>query len=114
NDSAYPMLFLFLARSRTGEPAVSELEAHAGRLRTKAWPYPAIELYLGRGQPETVLATTADDIQRCQARFYVGEREVLEGKVAEAVAALRLAAETCPKTRPEYDAAIAELKRLKP
>jgi lipoprotein NlpI len=113
-DGANAMLFLFLARSRAGEPAAAELAANARRLKTAAWPYALIELHLGRGTPETVLANATDQVQRCQAQFHIGEADILPGKLAEARAALHVAAETCPKTRIEYDAAIAELKRLGP
>jgi tetratricopeptide (TPR) repeat protein len=113
-DSVYPMLFLFLARSRAGETAVPEFAANVGRLKTKAWPYAVVELYLGRQSPDFVLAAANQPVERCQAEFYVGEWDLLRNDSGSAAAALRAAAETCPKTRLEHDAAIAELKRLKP
>jgi tetratricopeptide (TPR) repeat protein len=39
-DDAYAMLFRHLAKARAGE---AELEANAGRLKTKEWPYAVIE-----------------------------------------------------------------------
>jgi tetratricopeptide (TPR) repeat protein len=87
-DSAYPMLFLFLARSRFGETATPELEANAGRLKTKEWPYAVIELYLGRQQPDTTLGM-AGKVERCQAQFYIGEWDLLRDDPTEAAAALR-------------------------
>jgi tetratricopeptide (TPR) repeat protein len=55
-SAAYPVLFLFLARSRVGETAVPELVANVARLTTKAWPYAVVELYLGRQPPDFALA----------------------------------------------------------
>jgi tetratricopeptide (TPR) repeat protein len=110
--SVYPMLFLFLARSRAGETAAPELAANAGRLKTKEWPYAVIEFYLGRRQPDTTLKAADKEVERCQAQFYIGEWDLLRDDPTEAAAALRAAADTCPKTRIEYDGATAELKRL--
>ena len=113
-DDAHPMLFRFLARSRAGESAASELEANAGRLKTKEWPYAVIELYLGRRQPDAALDAASEDTERCEAQFYIGEWHLLRDETTEAATALRVAAETCPKTFVEHDGAIAELKRLNP
>jgi rhomboid protease GluP len=109
------MLLRYLARARAGETAAAaELEANAGRLKTKDWPYAVIELYLGRRSPELTLDAASKPDQQCGARFFTGEWLILQNKSAEAETALRKAVETCPKTFVEYHAAQAELKRLKP
>ena len=113
-DDIYPMLFRFLARSRSGETAVSELEANAARLKTKEWPYAVIDLYLGRRQPDATLAAAVKPDDRCEAYFYVGQWHVLKDNKADAEAALKTALDTCPKTFIEYAAAVAEWKRLRP
>ena len=113
-DDIYPMLFRFLARSRSGETAVSELEANAARLKTKEWPYAVIDLYLGRRQPDATLAAAVKPDDRCEAYFYIGQWYVLKDNKADAEAALKTALDTCPKTFIEYAAAVAELKRLRP
>jgi Flp pilus assembly protein TadD len=113
-DDIYPMLFRFLARSRSGETAVSELEANAARLKTKEWPYAVIDLYLGRRQPDATLAAAVKPDDRCEAYFYVGQWYVLKDNKADAEAALKTALDTCPKTFIEYAAAVAEWKRLRP
>jgi tetratricopeptide (TPR) repeat protein len=112
NESAYPMLFRFLAQSRIGEHAAVRLAAGAGRLKTKQWPYPVIDLYLGRQGPDATLKAASNDVERCQVQFYIGEWKLLRKQLTEATAALRAAAASCPKTRLEYDGAIAEAKRL--
>jgi tetratricopeptide (TPR) repeat protein len=113
-DDIYPMLFRFLARSRSGENAASELEANAARLKTKGWPYAVIDLYLGRRQPDATLAAAVKPDDRCEAYFYVGQWHVLKDNKADAEAALKTALDTCPKTFIEYAAAVAEWKRLRP
>jgi Flp pilus assembly protein TadD len=113
-DDIYPMLFRFLARSRSGETAVSELEANAARLKTKEWPYAVIDLYLGRRQPDATLAAAVKPDDRCEAYFYIGQWYVLKDNKADAEAALKTALDTCPKTFIEYAAAVAEWKRLRP
>ena len=112
-DDAYAMLFRYLARTRAGDAAAPELEANAGRLKTKEWPYAVAELYLGkRSSAATVDAALKPD-ERCEAQFYVGQWHVLKSNPAEAASALKIAVDTCPKTFIEYTSAIAELKRLK-
>jgi lipoprotein NlpI len=113
NITAYPMLFLFLARSKAGEDATAELQARAARLNSEEWPYRVIELLFGKGSTDAVLAGSRNQVEQCQAQFYVGEWYLLNGKQADGVAALHRAVETCPKARIEYDAAVAEVKRLR-
>jgi len=111
-DDAYAMMFRHLARARAGENAASELEANAGRLKTKAWPYAAIELLLGRRRPDATLAAATTPGETCEAHFYIGESLLLTGDTAGAGRSLRTAADTCPKNFDEFEAARAELARL--
>lgn len=114
-DDIYAMLFRYLARARAGEtPVAAELEANAGRLQNKEWPYAVIELYLGTRSPELTLSAAVKPDQQCEAQFYSGEWHILGNRPGEAEALLRKAAEACPKDFIEYNAALAELKRLKP
>jgi lipoprotein NlpI len=114
-DDAYPMIYRYLARARAGESAAaSELEANSGRLKTKAWPYPAIELFLGRRQPEATLAAADRPNDRCEAQYFIGEWHLLQKNRPQAEEALRAAANSCPTGFIEYNAAVAELKRLNP
>jgi lipoprotein NlpI len=112
-DNSYAMLYRYLARSRAGEAAGPELDANAGRLKTKEWPFAVIELYLGRRTPEATLGVADKPDQRCEAQFYIGQWHVLKGNAAKAEAAFKVAVETCPKSFFEYAGAVAELKRLK-
>ena len=112
-DDIYAMLFRFLARTRAGETAAAELEANAGRLKTKEWPYAVAELYLGKRSPAATLDAAIKPDDRCEAQFYIGQWHILKSNAAEAASALKVAVDTCPKTFVEFTAAIAELNRLK-
>jgi lipoprotein NlpI len=105
-------LFRYLATRRSGGTGEADLAAFAGRLKSKDWPLPVIELFLGRLTPEAVRTAAKDAANRCEAEFYVGQWHLLTGETKAAEAALSKAAETCPDDFIEHDAARAELKRL--
>ena len=111
-DSAYPAIWHYLARERGGENGAAELEANAARLRSKDWPYPVIELCLGRRSLAEVLSLASKPAERCEAQFYTGEWYLLRGNRAAAATALQAAADICSKDLSEYQGALAELKRL--
>ncbi len=112
-DDIDTMLFRYLARARAGETlAAAELEADATRLKTKEWPYAVIELYLGRRSPDLTLDAAGTPQQQREALFYNGEWYIVH-RQPEAQAALRKAAEICPKGFSEYHAAQAELNRIR-
>ncbi len=108
------MIFRYLARTRTGEDAGSELEANASRIKSRQWPYAVIELYLGKRQPSDTLAAAIVSGAQCEANFYTGEWYILQDRKSEAESLLSTATATCPKDYLEYMAAQAELKRLNP
>jgi tetratricopeptide (TPR) repeat protein len=112
-EGAYPMIWRYLARERAGENAREELEANASRLKSADWPYPVVELYLGRRSPADLLSAVSGPDERCEAQFYIGEWDLLGGNNTAAAAALQIAADTCSKDFDEYTGALAELKRLK-
>jgi tetratricopeptide (TPR) repeat protein len=114
DDDLKAMLWRFLARGRMGQDGASELSASVARLRTKDWPYPVIDFYLGRRSLEDMRAAALDADDKCEAAFYAGEWRLLRGDKPAAKRELEGAAGTCPKTRVEYVGAVAELKRLAP
>ena len=109
DDDAYSAIWGYLARERMGEDGTAELVAKAAGVKSTDWPYPVIELYLGRHSPADVLLA-----ERCEAQFYNGEWQLLRGNRAAAATALQAAADICPKNFSEYKGALAELKRLNP
>jgi tetratricopeptide (TPR) repeat protein len=112
-EDAYPVLWLYLACARSGpQIAAAELETNAKKLKQPDWPYPVVELFLGRRTPEATFAVATKSDDRCEAQFYIGEWRLLRGNRPAAMVALKAAAETCPKTFVEYKSARAELHRL--
>jgi lipoprotein NlpI len=117
---AYAPLWLYLARTRSGqrEKAVAELEANRQQLDSSPWPLPLIEFYLGRIERNAVFAAASspDTKERnerlCEANLFVAEWQLLAGDEAGARPLLDAAVRSCPRTFVEYNAAIAELKRL--
>jgi lipoprotein NlpI len=110
--SPYTMLWLYLARARTGRNSAAELTADAQRLTNKDWPYAVIDFYLGRRALDAMRAAAGNPGEKCEAAFYTGEWHLLRGNKAEAKPELQTAVDTCPKTFIEYTAAAAELTRL--
>jgi tetratricopeptide (TPR) repeat protein len=111
-ENAYSAIWRYLARERAGENGAAELEAHAARLRSRDWPYPVVELYLGRRSPAEILSVASQPEERCEAQFYTGEWHLLRGNRAAAATALQAAANFCSTDFSEYKGALAELKRL--
>ncbi len=55
--NAYPVPWLYLARARSGaQIAAAELETNGKKLKQPGWPYPVVQLFLGRRTPEATLA----------------------------------------------------------
>src|SRR5262245_13300531 len=111
-DDAYSMLWHFLARGRGGGDGTSELSGNVERLKSKAWPYPVIEFYLGRRSLDSMHEASTKPEEKCEAAFYAGEWQLMSGNKPDARTALQTAADTCPKTFYEYNGAVAELKRI--
>jgi tetratricopeptide (TPR) repeat protein len=109
----YLMLWRFLALARLGQDGAAELAGNAERLKSKDWPYPVFEFYLGRRSQDALNNAAENSDQRCEAQFYLGEWQLWHGRRDDAAKALHIAADTCPKGFLEYDGAVAELRRLK-
>src|SRR5262245_47131810 len=112
HDDAEAILLHYLAQARIGQASTDGLDAIARKLKSKEWPYPIIELYLGTRTPEAVLAAATTPERHGEAQFYIGQWYLARGNRPEAVAALRGAAELCPIYFMEHACAVAELKRL--
>lgn len=112
-DDMRTMLFLYLARARSGSDGVAELEKNMGYLRTRSWPFPVVALYLGHAKPENVFAEAKDETMQCMANFYVGHWLQVQGRRADGFALLKKAANTCPKSVLEYETLAVELRRLR-
>jgi tetratricopeptide (TPR) repeat protein len=111
-DDSYPMLWRYLARARLGEKAAEELAANSARLKSRDWPYPVIDFFLGRRSVDEMISAATKPDQQCEAQFYLGEFHALGNNRDKAATALQAAVDACPKTYQEHWGAVAELKRL--
>ena len=115
---AYAVLWLYLARQRSGIDGRAELADHAGRLALTRWPGPVVALFLGDASPSEVLKAMRHDDERrqrereCEAFFYLGEYHLLRGDVELAARFLRKSEMAGITNFMEYAGAKAELKKL--
>jgi lipoprotein NlpI len=114
---AFDSLWLSFARVRRGLDGRVALEQ--GLANTKGeWPEPVLLYLLGRLDRDALLAAARADEKKvkdreCEARFYVAERLVTEGRRDEARGLLELARDQCPQSFIEYEGAISELAKLR-
>ena len=73
----YSAIWRYLESELRGENGSAELEANVARLNGKDWPYPVIELYLGRRSPAEVQSVASNPDEHCDAQFYTGEWHLL-------------------------------------
>ena len=71
--SAYVVIWRYLiqARAKNNEFATQELDIKSKALN-QTWPYPIVELYLGRKTFESVLEAADSPDSICEAQFYIG------------------------------------------
>ena len=113
----YGALWLYLAQAHVHQDGGSALADRSQSLDLSQWPGPIIQYYLGTVSAADVFAAAkqgdpaylAD--QACEAHFYVGELNLVSGRAAQAQPDLAQAADTCPKSSAERDAARIELLR---
>jgi len=116
----YVAIWLYLAQARAGraEAAARELAQGHPEGGDAAWPSPVIDLYLGRRDPGAVFkaaqqgdAGTQRD-QQCEAAFYVGQWNLLQGNKNQALRLFDDAQRNCRKSFSESGGARAELDRM--
>ncbi len=113
NEGTAPAaIYRFLARARVGENAASELEADAGRLKSRDWPYAVIEALLGTRPLDAMQAAATNDVETCEANYFTAQWHFLRNERDSGMAALRKAADGCPQSEYELHGARHELKRL--
>jgi lipoprotein NlpI len=112
------MLFWYVAqqRSKAGGGG-TELDAYIGDADLSKWPGPLLGYLQGSVSEEDVLKAAAADpdtatAHLCDAKFFLGEMDLLVGEIDEARKSFNDAVSSCPKTQIEYFGAKAELGRL--
>jgi tetratricopeptide (TPR) repeat protein len=113
DGTAYRILWQHLASARIGGRDIKmNLQEKSAGLNPAEWPFPVIELFLGRRAPMELMAAATNPDQLCEAQFYLGEWHLLRHERAPSIESLRKALKICPSDFNEYAGAVAELKRL--
>ena len=113
---AYIALWLDILGQRSRLP--SQMAKATAKVDMAKWPGPVIKLFLGELTTEAALAAAdhADaEVKRsqvCEVNFYAGEIAFLGGAQPAALRLFKLAAQECPSTWIEREAANAELTVL--
>ena len=94
------------------QTGATELQSNASALTQSDWPFPVVELFLGRRTATATLAAATKPDERCEAQYYIGEWYLLHDDKTAAPPALEAAADTCPKNFDEYQLVQAELRHL--
>jgi lipoprotein NlpI len=107
------MFWYHMAKERAGSTDSREEFAQAvARRKSDAWPAPIFQLFQGQRAADSVLTAASNPQQRCEAQFYGGEWQLLQGARAAATEALNAAVKSCPRTSIEFATAVAELQRM--
>ncbi len=114
--NGYSLLWRYVAEARAGTVDRAGLHRGAALVRD-GWPKPLVLHFLGTvGEADMLAAATADPAARaervCEARFFLGQKHILDGAREAAAAALRQALALCPAHMVEARAARVELERL--
>jgi lipoprotein NlpI len=110
----YSLLWQHIAEARAGREEKSDLHRYGNKLDPAAWPGPIIKVYRGESTAVAVRLAAAQPDQKCDAAFYMGELDLLNGRMGSARSLLEQAVDICPKDFTEHSAALIELKRTKP
>jgi rhomboid protease GluP len=110
---AYLSIWIYILEARDDTAkAAAAFAQRVKEVRAKVWPYPVASFYLGQMSVEQLDAAAADNDQKCEANFYVGEWHLLKGDVASARKRFEQASAGCPSNLMERDMAAIEAKRL--
>ena len=111
SDNPYAALRAHLAQGRlAGKLAQDDaaLKAAVEKLEPEIWPRPLLELFLGTGTPEALLAGINQVPAKlrgpalCEANYYLGERALIGGDKAAARTFFQAAADTKAATQLEF------------
>jgi len=115
----YIVLWLHMARLRSGAADTADLRKRLDGVDLDAWPGPIARHYLGEASIEAVVSAAEavpEGVLRnerlCEAYFYLGEAELAAGQLVAGEALLRKAAATEATWFVEWSTARAELARL--
>ncbi|WP_423380196.1 tetratricopeptide repeat protein [Burkholderia sp. LMG 32019] len=119
-DVEYMLIWKHLSSQRHRVDDRVSLEDESSRLRNQeSWPRPIIEFFLSKIDADQlrVAAVKGDagphGVRRCEAETYIGEMNMMAGKVEDATRNFETAVSLCPVSWAEYDLAKFEIKSIK-
>ena len=115
-DNLHLALLLHVAEARAGIQGQAPQTEMAHREDLESWPGPILAMLVGKLPEHVILnADTSSDQpeKRCQAYFYLGQKRLMQQKKSEAAEMFRQAVATQASTLFEFEAAGAELSRLR-
>lgn len=115
-DNLYLALLLHVAEARAGIQAQGAQTEMARRGDLESWPGPILAMLIGKLPEHVILdaGTSSDQPEkRCQAYFYLGQKRLMQQKKSEAAEMFRQAVASQASTLFEFEAAGAELSRLR-
>jgi tetratricopeptide (TPR) repeat protein len=115
-DNLHLALLLHVAEARAGIQGQAPQTEMAHREDLESWPGPILAMLVGKLPEHVILnaGTSSDQPEkRCQAYFYLGQKRLMQQKKSEAAEMFRQAVATQASTLFEFEAAGAELSRLR-
>ncbi|WP_371141920.1 tetratricopeptide repeat protein [Burkholderia cepacia] len=119
-DVAYMLIWKHLASQRHGVDDRVSLNGESSSLRNQeSWPRPIIDYFLSKIDADQlrVAAAKVDDgppgTRQCEAETYIGEANMMAGKMEDATRNFETAVSLCPVSWAEYDLAKFEIQSIK-
>jgi lipoprotein NlpI len=116
-ERSYAAIWLYLSVRRLGGDGAAAVQAWLPKEDKPAWPYPALQWLLGKGDFKQALAATREGDQtdagrECELYLFAAQKALLDGDVTAARAYLRKSLDTRVVEFNEYAMAQRELDRL--
>ncbi len=113
----YNVLWLHMARMRTGVDDRAELTANAAKLDHTIWPAPVINYFTGKATAAEVIAAAgkgegaAKTTQNCDAMIFLSQDDTLKGRKDDARVHMQTAQRDCASDSQEAHLVRADLQR---
>jgi len=110
----YALLYRYLSLNRSGANAEAEtvLRERLNSPRAESWTESILKFYAGALKEDDLLKLAKTKWQKCEAFFYIAEKELIGGNFPRAKALLEDCLKTEVTTYVEYGIAQAELHRM--
>jgi lipoprotein NlpI len=114
----YALLWIKISAVRAKTDNAEEF-ARAVKDAKSDWPRPLLDFFAGGAARDSVTKAALEGTEtdrrnrQCEANFYLGEWDLIQGQTEDAKPLLKAASDNCPKDFIEFRAANTELARLK-